>query len=66
MAYVVRVARDARSHAWLAPPNEGGFRTLAPRAMADVFPNREETHAAIATMPRVFEASGWIFSVEQA
>jgi len=48
---------------WLSAANEKGFRTLATREWADVFPTVRDAYDAIAKLPRAFEDVGLFFSV---
>ena len=66
MAFVVKATGIRGNVCWLSAANEAGFRTLATREDAGVFPTVTEAHTAIAQLPRAFRDIGLIFSVESA
>jgi hypothetical protein len=55
MAFVVKATGRTGNVCWLSAANKDGFRTLATREDADVFPASREAHIAIAKLPRAFE-----------
>jgi hypothetical protein len=64
MAFVVKATGIRGNVCWLSAANAEGFRTLATREDADLFPTVTDAHVAIAKLPRAFEDIGLIFSVE--
>ena len=66
MPYFVKATGRTGYACWLSATNEAGFRTLAPREDADVFPTAKDAHGAIAILPRAFDDAGLIFSVHPA
>jgi hypothetical protein len=66
MRYAVKVTGPTGFVCWLGTANKSGFRPLVPRDAADVFPTVQDAHEAIAILPRAFDGTGLIFSVEPA
>jgi hypothetical protein len=64
MAFVVKATGRTGTVCWLSAANESGFRTLATRDDAGVFPTVTDAHTAIAKLPRAFGDIGLFFSVE--
>ena len=64
MPFVVKMTSRTGGVGWLSAANEKGFRTLAPRKMAGVFPTFTDARTAIAVLPPAFADVGLIFSVE--
>jgi hypothetical protein len=66
MNYVVKASGRTEYPMWLSAPGLDACRTLVRRKSAQVFSDYAEASAAIAQMPREFEASGIAFSIEPA
>jgi hypothetical protein len=66
MAFVVKATGRTGTVCWLSAANKKGFRTLATREDAGVFPTVVDARTAIVTLPRALEDAGLIFSVESA
>jgi hypothetical protein len=64
MPFIVKATGPTGFVCWLSAANESSFRPLAPRDAADVFQTIQDAHNAIAILPRAFEGTGLIFSVE--
>jgi hypothetical protein len=66
MEFVVKATGIRGNVCWLSAANQDGFRTLATREDADIFPTVTDAHTAIPKLPRPFEDIGLILSVESA
>jgi hypothetical protein len=66
MAFVVKATSQTGNVTWLAFADERGYRTLATRQMAEIFPSVEDAQSAISTMQRAFLATDLVFSIESA
>jgi hypothetical protein len=66
MAFVVKATSQTGNVTWLAFADERGFRTLATRQMAEIFPSVEDAQSAINMMQRAFLVTGLVFSIEPA
>jgi hypothetical protein len=65
MGFVIKANASERA-GWLTTANDRGFRYLADRAQAALFPTRAEAQEVIETLPKAFESAGILFSIEPA
>jgi len=66
MNYVIKASGRTEYPTWLSTPGLDGDRTLVRRESAEVFSDYAEASAVIAKLPRTFEDSGVVFSIEPA
>ena len=65
MPFVIR-ADDAGRISWIKPPNAQGFRALADRSKAEIFPTTAEAQAIVGTLADPFGRIGVRLSIEPA
>jgi hypothetical protein len=64
MTFVVRVSDPTNEMGWLAAVDRHGRRAFVSRELAEVFPDANAAHAAIAQVPPILRDIGVIFAVE--